>query len=130
LYEIDNTLSDEQREEILAQITTLREYIALTKDRFGLEGEHIDLRKMLVGELTMFWVWLQETTTTKLRGYGAVDEKLQYCLDPLLHERTNRIDTALKTLAGTWSSGSTSNASAMVRFPKRSVGCRNLLFQG
>ncbi|MBI3301281.1 MAG: hypothetical protein HYZ72_04285 [Deltaproteobacteria bacterium] len=99
LYEIVDTLREGQHQEILAQAAKLRECIALAKARFGLEGEQTNLRQRLGGEFNILWVWLQETKTKKLSGYGAVDEGLERCLDPLLEEMTGLIDKALKTLA-------------------------------
>jgi len=100
LYEVVDTLRDGQHQKILAQVTKLLKCIALVKDQFSLEVEQTNLQKMLVGELTMLSVWLQETKTKKLRGYGTVDEELQHRLDPLLEEMSDQIGKTLKTLAG------------------------------
>ena len=100
LYEIVDTLRDGQHQKILAQVAKLLKCIALIKDQFSLEVEQTNLQKMLVGELTMLSVWLQETKTKKLRGYGTVDEELQHSLDPLIEAMTGLIDKTLKTLAG------------------------------
>jgi hypothetical protein len=99
LYEIVDPLPEGQHQKLLALIATLRQCFIQAKCRFGLEVEKTSLHRMLVGELTMLWVWLQDTKTKKLRGYGAVDEELQRRLDPLLEEMEGLIDDALKTLA-------------------------------
>lgn len=99
LYEIVDTLRDGQHQEILAQVAKLRGCIVLAKERFGLEEEQTNLQQVLGGEFNILWVWLQETKAKKLSGYGAVDEGLERCLDPLLEEMAGLIDKALKTLA-------------------------------
>lgn len=98
LYEIVDSLHEEQHQQILAQVAKLRACIALVKDQFSLEVERTNLRKMLIGELAMFSVWLQDTKTKKLKGYGVIDEGLEQSLDPILEEMANQIDQTLKTL--------------------------------
>ena len=99
LYEIVDPLPEGQHQKLLALIAKLWQCLVQAKCRFSLEVEQTSLHRMLVGELTMLWVWLQDTKTKKLRGYGAVDEELQRRLDPLLEEMEGLIDDALKTLA-------------------------------
>jgi hypothetical protein len=99
LYEIVDPLSAGQQHKILVFIAKLRECLVQVRDRFDLEVDQINLRKMVTGELAMFSVWLQEIKTKRLRGYGAVDEGLEHSLDPLLEEMAALIDETLKTLA-------------------------------
>lgn len=99
LYEVVDPLSEGQHYKIRACIVKLRECLTQVRDRFDLEVDQINLRKMVAGELAMFSVWLQETETKRLRDYGTVDEGLEYSLDPLLEEMVALIDEALKTLA-------------------------------
>jgi len=99
LYEVVDPLSARQHYKIRACIVKLRECLAQVRDRFDLEVDQINLRRIVAGELAMFSVWLQEAKTKRLKGYGAVDEGLEYSLDPLLEEMVALIDEALKTLA-------------------------------
>lgn len=101
LYEIVDPLREEQRQALLAQVAMLRDGIAQVKEQFGLAVERINLQRMIAGEFNILWVWLQEATTKKLRRYGAVDEDLQYRLDPLLEKMAGLIETVLQTLAET-----------------------------
>ncbi|HEV8714163.1 MAG TPA: hypothetical protein VGX03_15215 [Candidatus Binatia bacterium] len=99
LYEIVDPLSAGQQHKILICIAKLRECLAQVRDQFDLEVDQINLRRIVAGELAMFSVWLQESKTKRLRGYGAVDEGLEQSLDPLLEEMAALIDETLKTLA-------------------------------
>jgi len=101
LYEIVDTFHEEQRRELLARIEQLREHLAQVQDQFGLAVERTDIRSIFKGALNMLWVWLQESKTKKLRGYGTVDEGLDQDLDPLVEKMASLIDEVLKILAET-----------------------------
>jgi hypothetical protein len=98
LYEVVDTVCEEQRPVILAQIAKLRQSIALAKDRFDLATEQTSVRQSLGGKLNMLWVWLQDIKTKKLASYGAVDRTLERDLDPLLIEMAELIDQMLTML--------------------------------
>lgn len=86
IVSLASPLSPRQRAHLEEMTTRAREVIATLSMRFGIRHETADLAREVHGRLVEMWATLEDTTSYKLRGYGAVDPGLAAQLDPGIKE--------------------------------------------
>jgi hypothetical protein len=77
-----NTLSPDDRRDLLAEIAQMRDLLRELKDGLGLETETDDVGRRIWGEGSTFWEVLVETKSRFLRRYGQPPDGLAPYLDP------------------------------------------------
>lgn len=76
-----------------------RSQIAEMVDAFDLPIQHLNGRRIVVGEMSIAWVNLEELRPGRLRRYGDVDPALSETLTPRLERLMERV-LAIQSLAG------------------------------
>ena len=100
LYIERNSLSPEQREEILRLIALQRELLAEIKETLGLEPEVVDLGQAIWSKTSSFWESLVETETKHLRGYGKMPPRFDEYLDPRVKALTQHLVSMSELVSG------------------------------
>jgi len=75
-----------------------RSQIAEMVDVFGLPVQHLNGRRIVVGEMSIAWVNLEELRPERLRRYGDVDPALSETLTPRLERLMEQV-LAIQSLA-------------------------------
>ncbi len=96
LYVERNALSEDQKTELLSEISHMREVLQELKDGFGLETETEDVSRKIWGACESFWEVLVETTSRYLKRYGEPSPQLSEYLDP----RVEALIQHLRNLTG------------------------------
>jgi hypothetical protein len=94
LYEMRNSLSDDQRSSLADELHEIREILREIRDHLGLERKVETAEKWMQGECSILWTYLVELEERYLRSYGAVPSGLSEYLDPqvaLLTQKMRRI---------------------------------------
>ncbi|MGC8906837.1 MAG: hypothetical protein ACP5M0_05280 [Desulfomonilaceae bacterium] len=82
LYEIENPLTTEQRENILQLMKAMWETLREIRDELKLEKTVRSADKMILGSCSTNWVSLLELQGNQLRRYGEIPDGLVEYLDP------------------------------------------------
>jgi len=82
LYREKNSLTPEQRERLLSEITRMREVMLEIAETIGIEAKVEDLGRKVWGSSSAFWEVLVQTESKYLKGYGKVAQGLANYLDP------------------------------------------------
>jgi hypothetical protein len=85
-------------EHLRARCDELRAQIAEMMDAFALPRHYWHGRRVIVGEMSAVWTYLEDMRPHKLRRYGAVDPGLTETLAPRL-EQLIRLVRAIQDLA-------------------------------
>ena len=99
LYEERNALSPEQRERLLAEISTMREMLSEIKTRLGLRAQVENLSRVIWARSSGLWPMLVETQSRHLKGYGEVPPELAGYLDPAIERLIDHL-ISIADLAG------------------------------
>jgi len=94
LYEIRNTLSEDQQNGILTEVSAMRKVLLELKVALNLEPTVRSVPKMIAGSCAVLWASLVELETKRLRRYGEVPPTLSEFLEPqvpILIDRLHRI---------------------------------------
>ena len=94
LYEVRNTLSASQRQQIAELVAKMHVMLRELHDTLRLEGGVHKVDKMIVSSCAVLWVSLVELESGRLRRYGEVPPGLAEYLDPkvaFLNENLRRI---------------------------------------
>jgi hypothetical protein len=67
---VEDTLSAEARETLLAQLRALRNLLAALAEAFSLQPHALDIRRVLDAELSTLWVLLEDCRPARMKGYG------------------------------------------------------------
>jgi len=67
---IENTLSPESREALLAQLRTLQAMLAAMAESFTLQPHPLDIRRVLDAEISTLWVQFEDCRPVRMKGYG------------------------------------------------------------
>lgn len=67
---VENTLSTEAREALLAQLHTLRSLLGSMAEAFSLQTHALDIRRVLDAELSTLWVLFEDCRPKRMKGYG------------------------------------------------------------
>jgi len=67
---VENTLSNEAREALLAQLRALRTLLSSLATAFSLEPHALDIRRVLDAELSTLWVLFEDCRPSRMKGYG------------------------------------------------------------
>jgi hypothetical protein len=90
-YAEQNTLSADQKKNLLAEIAQMRRLLKELKNGLGLEAKTEDVGRKIWGQGSMFWETLVETKSRFLKRYGQPPDGLAEYLDP-------RIDALIEHL--------------------------------
>jgi hypothetical protein len=85
-------------QQIHEKCRALREQIAEVAATFDVSRRHINVRRVIAGDMAIAWVNLQDLRPSRLRGYGDVDPSLTETLAPRL-EKLGELATAIRDLA-------------------------------
>jgi hypothetical protein len=77
-----NTLSEDRKSKLLAEVSQMRAVLQELKDGLGLEAEIEDVGRRIWGQGSTFWEVLVETKSRYLKGFGQVPPQLARYLDP------------------------------------------------
>ena len=94
LYEVRNTLSAVQRQQIGERVAKMHVMLKEIRDTLNLEGSVTAVHKRIVSSCAVLWVSLVELESSRIRRYGDVPPGLAEYLDPkvaLLNENLRRI---------------------------------------
>jgi hypothetical protein len=88
---IENTLSKESREALLARVGSLRALLASMAQTFSLQPHPLDIRRVLNAEISTMWVLFENCRPERMKGYGQEFAKeargaLEKCVETLLAE--------------------------------------------
>jgi hypothetical protein len=86
LYELRNTLSAVQRQEIAERVAKMQRLLKEVHNTLNLEGTVRSVDRMIVASCTIQWSSLVELKSNRLRRYGEVPPSLGEYLDPILEE--------------------------------------------
>jgi hypothetical protein len=67
---VENTLSAERRQALLAQVPTLRSLLSAMAEAFSLQPHALDIRRVLDAELSTLRVLLEDCRPARMKGYG------------------------------------------------------------
>jgi hypothetical protein len=67
---VENTLSKESREALLARVGSLRALLASMAETFSLQPHPLDLRRVLHAEISHLWVLFENCRPERMKGYG------------------------------------------------------------
>ncbi|MEW6138783.1 MAG: hypothetical protein AB1733_11170 [Thermodesulfobacteriota bacterium] len=84
LYEVRNTLSGVQRQEIAKRVAKMQRLLREVRDALSLEGTVRSVDRMIVASCAIQWSSLVELESNRLRRYGEVPPTLAQYLDPVL----------------------------------------------
>ena len=82
LYEVRNTLSAVQRQQIEERVAKMHVMLKEIRDTLNLEGSVTAVHKRIVSSCAVLWVSLVELESSRLRRYGDVPPGLGEYLDP------------------------------------------------
>jgi hypothetical protein len=82
MYEVVDDLSDARREELLAKIVLLREFIQQFADELSLKAHRTSLGAIIGGKLAIDWANACDIQPEKLKAYGAVDPDVTRAINP------------------------------------------------
>jgi hypothetical protein len=83
MYQQQDTLSANQKQELRRRIVRLRQEIQRARDDLKLEPSKPSTAGLMVGQANILWEMLAELNSSSLRGYGEVSAELAQYLDPL-----------------------------------------------
>ena len=88
---VRNTLAEESSARLLEKLRKLREHLHEFAARFGLQNHPVDIRQLLMAELSSAWVILEDCRPKRMKGFGVSFEPdlrkaLDESLDVLLRE--------------------------------------------
>ncbi len=86
LKEVKNDIPVSTQAAIREKTAIIREDIKILSNRFHLSKTLVNTRAIALASLSYCWEILEDTTSKKLKKYGATAEELQTTLDPLLNE--------------------------------------------
>ena len=81
MFRIENDLSSERAQAILALFAEARACIERLRDRFELNVQKEDLRQRLAGHFGILWTILENSRAARLKGFGEVSDELVHALD-------------------------------------------------
>jgi hypothetical protein len=82
LYEIRNTLSEDQRRLIAEEVAEMKSILREIRSTLDLEASMRHVDKMILGSCSVLWVSLAELDGRHLRRYGEVPPGLAEYLEP------------------------------------------------
>jgi hypothetical protein len=82
LYEVRNTLSEVQRQSIVAEAAEMKDMIQEIRDTLNLEVTRRYVDKMFLGTCSVLWTYLAELEGRHLKKYGVVPPGLAEHLNP------------------------------------------------
>jgi len=82
MFKIENRLSPNRTQQILALLQMARAHVARLRDRFELSVQREDLARHLAGHFGILWTILENSRAAKLKGFGDVPDQLSQTLDP------------------------------------------------
>lgn len=98
LYVECNTLSEDQKNRLLAEIAQIRRLLQELKDGLGLEAQAEDVGRKIWGQGATFWEVLVETKSPRLKRYGPVPKGLAEYLDPRIDDLTASLQNLTKSV--------------------------------
>ncbi len=91
LYEIRNTLSEDQRRLIAEEVAEMKSILREIRSTLDLEASVRYVDKMILGSCSVLWVSLAELDGRHLRRYGEVPPGLAEYLDPQVDALNDRL---------------------------------------
>jgi hypothetical protein len=101
MYEVRDDLSPAMRERLPEKISAVRAILKNLRDRLALSAEITTARREAFKGLPYLWEVLEESTSKRLRRYGAVDDRLARILDPQIQSLETLIIELEHILNGT-----------------------------
>jgi len=83
---IEGSVTDDEKEEIRAQLLQLQELIASLVRRYELEPAKKNLRRILASDASQIWIALEDSRPVRIRGYGAMPTSTAQLLEADLQE--------------------------------------------
>jgi len=83
---IQGSVTDDEKEEIRAQLVRLQELIASLVRKYELEPSKKNLRRILASDVSQIWIALEDSRPARIRGYGAMPTSTAEALEADLHE--------------------------------------------
>lgn len=100
LYQICNTLSDGQRQMIVAEVAEMRAVLLEIKSSLNLEVSARSVEKTIAGSCSVLWASLVELEGSRLSRYGEVPPGLAEYLDPRIASLNEGLRRISATVAG------------------------------
>jgi len=83
---IKGSVTDDEKEEIRAQLLQLQELIASLVRKYELEPSKKNLRRILASDVSQIWISLEDSRPARIRGYGAMPASTAEALEADLQE--------------------------------------------
>ncbi|RIK45150.1 MAG: hypothetical protein DCC55_00415 [Chloroflexi bacterium] len=100
LVRIENDLTAQERSEIARQITDLRRQVDVLAAQWDLDAEVVNVRRHLIGMLSIEWVDLTDVRPGALRRNGPVDPDAAAELRQVVDELIVRVERLLSLSKG------------------------------
>lgn len=91
LYEVLNSLSEDQRSVIAAEVAEMKASLHDIKNTLHLDGTVRSVEKMIAGSCAVLWVSLVELEGSRLRRYGEAPQGLTEYMDPRVASLIERL---------------------------------------
>ncbi|MFH0957236.1 MAG: hypothetical protein V1897_00895 [Pseudomonadota bacterium] len=82
LYEVENTLSTDQRHRLSVELAEVRKTLLDIRDHLGLNRTSNSAKKMILAQCSILWTTLVELESRYLKSYGELPPGLGTYLDP------------------------------------------------
>lgn len=69
---VENSLTPEMQQTLLQEVAKLRRMLAQFAGDFSLEPHLLDVRRVILAELSSLWVHLQDSRPERMTGYGRI----------------------------------------------------------
>jgi hypothetical protein len=83
---IEGSVTDDEKEEIRAQLLQLQGLIVSLVRKYDLEPSRKNLRRILVSDVSQIWVSLEDSRPARIRGYGAMPTSTAEAVEADLQE--------------------------------------------
>jgi hypothetical protein len=96
LWEIENDLTEQERQRIATSLTRLRHQIQAIAAQWAVKPEVISVRRSIVAQLSVDWSDLNDLRPHTLRRYGEVDPAVAAVLQPAIEQLIATVQVLLK----------------------------------